>query len=460
MNEKTEGTPGETTPATAEPVIEGRVPPHDLAAEGAVLSSVIVDERALPRIRAILEPADFYSEAHRWIYAACESLYDRGMPVDTTMVLTELRTLDRLAQVGGSEYVTEVLNAAPAVANVAAYASTVRVKSRMRTTIAVAQRIVAEGYIGNGADREYLWRAETLMGDATRLSDAEVLERNTDGLKEIVKKIERARQTGSQVVGIPTGLDRFDRLTLGLQGEKLWVVAARPGKGKSALAATVARNVSAMGVGVLVFSLEMGKEEWLERTLSMQARIDGTKMKLGNLSQSEWNSLTGACQKINDLPLYIEDKTTVTVRDMRSRALGAMEQAQKAGSAPVGLIVVDYLQKLTVPEKDRKKGRYEQVGDMAKGCKDMARETKLPIFCLAQLRRAKDKSAAKARPTMDDLRESGDIEQEADVIALIHETEAHGRELIVEKARGGRVGVVDVGWRPELTLFENAPEGV
>ena len=303
-----------------------------------------------------------------------------------------------------------------------------------------------------------------LMAEATRLSDADTLEKNNAYLSEIIDRIIRARKTGITLVGLPTGLDEFDRLTLGLQKQKLWIVAARPGKGKSALGGTIARNVAQQGVGVLVFSLEMGREEWLERTLSLDARIDGNVMKLGRLTPTDWTKLTTSCARVSEMPLFIEDRTTMTVRDLRSRALGAMEQASKMG-AGLGLIVVDYLQKLTVPEKDRKKGRYEQVGDMAKGMKDMARETGLPIFCLAQLRRAKDKSAAKQRPTMDDLRESGDIEQEADVITIIHEPELEkdekgppGRELIIEKARGGRVGVVKVGWRPELTLFENGPE--
>jgi replicative DNA helicase len=436
---------------------ESRIPPHDIAAEAAVLSAILVDPRAMPRIRAILCPEDFYSEAHRCLYAACESLTERSMPTDPVTVMTELRSLERLAQVGGPAYVTQILDAAPATANVVAYAKTVRVKSRMRATIYAAQRIAAEGYVGHGPDRDYLARAHDLMADATRLSDADVLEKNAGSLSELVKRIQRAGATGSMIVGLPTGLDAYDRMTLGLQGEKLWIVAARPGKGKSALGGTVALNVAKKNIGVLVFSLEMGKEEWLERSLSAEARIDGTRLKRGDLRGPDWTRLMSACSTLSEIPLFIEDRTTVTVREMRSRALGAMEQAAKMGTA-LGLVVVDYLQKCSVPEMDRKKGRYEQVGDMAKGMKDMARETKLPIFCLAQLRRAKDKSSAKNPPSMDDLRESGDIEQEADVITLIHETEGQGRELLIEKARGGRVGKVDVGWRPELTLFENGPE--
>jgi replicative DNA helicase len=444
---------------------ESRIPPHDIPSEAAVLSACLIDPEALPRIRAIITHEDFYSEAHRSIFEACERLHDSGMPTDTVTVATELRRLERIAQVGGPSYLTQITNAAPAVTRVAAYATTVRVKSRMRDAIFAAQRIVAEGYIGRGNDHDFLVHAYELMTDATRMSDADILKKNNDALSEIINRIIRARKTGSMLVGLPTGLDAWDRLTLGLQKEKLWVVAARPGKGKSALGGTVALNVASQRVGVLVFSLEMGREEWLERNLSADAEIDGTRMKLGNVTPHEWTKIHTSAAKLVDIPLFIEDKTTVTVREMRERALGAMEQAHRMGTA-LGLIVVDYLQKMTVAERDRGKGRYEQVGDFAKGMKDMARETKLPIFCLAQLRRTKGASAKEA-PSMDDLRESGDIEQEADVITLIHQTEvkdeddnkvSEGRSLIVDKARGGRVGVVKVGWRPELTKFVNGPE--
>jgi replicative DNA helicase len=445
---------------------ESRIPPHDIPSEAAVLSACLLDEKAMPRIRAVVSHDDFYSEAHRIIFEACERLYDQGMPTDVVTVLTEIKRLERVAQVGGAAYITELTNAAPAVTRVAAYAKTVRVKSRMRDAIFAAQRIAAEGYIGRGSDHEFLVRAHELMTDATRLADAEILQQNNAALSEIINRIIRARTTGSMLIGLPTGIDAWDRLTLGLQNEKLWVVAARPGKGKSALGGTVALNVASENVGVLVFSLEMGREEWLERNLSSDAGIDGTRMKLGNVSPLEWNKIHTSAAKLASIPLFIEDRTTVTVREMRARALGAMEQAHRMGSA-LGLIVVDYLQKMTVSEKDRGKGRYEQVGDFARGMKDMARETKLPIFCLAQLRRTKA-SGEKNAPSMDDLRESGDIEQEADVITLIHQTEdkdeksgkvTEGRALIVDKARGGRVGTVKVRWKPELTRFENGPEG-
>jgi replicative DNA helicase len=200
----------------------------------------------------------------------------------------------------------------------------------------------------------------------------------------------------------------------------------------------------------------MGRAEIVTRAVSALSRIDGTVLKLGKLSQTQWDRLHQAAQSISTWPLWVEDKTGVTVQDIRARAFGAIEQSKKLKKA-LGLIVVDYMQKVAIPSADRRKGRYEQVGDIARGMKQLARETGLPVVCLAQIRRA-EKGKERREPTMDDLRESGDIEQEADNITLIHVTEHDGRELLIEKARGGRRGKVAVAWRPEFTLFENAPD--
>lgn len=443
---------------------EGRVAPNDMDAEAAVLSACMLDKQAMPRVSAILRPEDFYSEAHRQIFAACMTLSMAGKPVDIVQVLGELKTSDRLAQVGGSPYITEVLNAAPAVSNVTEYAKTVRRKSRRRATITAAQRVVAEGYSAGDPDDEYLVRSETLIREASRLSDDDELRTNAETLKELVKNIERASQAGAMVTGIPTGLDRYDRLTLGLHAKHLTVIGARPGKGKTALGATIAANVACSGIGVIFISLEMSREEILTRLLSAFSGIDGTLLKLGMLSQAQWSRLTEAAVKLSQIPLWIEDRVGMTVHDIRSRVFGMIDRSKKRLTDPelpeiyrktaIGLVAVDYLQKIKVPLSDRKKGRYEQVGDIAAGLKQLARETTMPLVALAQLRRA-EKGKESSEPTMDNLRESGDIEQEADNIALIHAPEEDTRELLVVKARGGRVGRASVIWRPELTWFDN-----
>ena len=436
-----------------------RIPPNDPQAEAAVLSSALIDPNAMKRLAAMLVPEDFFSVAHHWIFEASLRLYEKGQTPDIVTVATWLRDHGRLGQVGGVAYMTETLNAAPAVSNVVAYARTVRTKARVRRLIHAAHRVVAEGYAEHGDDGEFVARSVSAMTAAGRLPDAEALVDNAQALGNIVREIHRAAATGSTVTGLPTGLDCYDRLTLGLHTKQLTVIGARPGVGKTSLGTSIAAKVASSGVGVLFFSLEMSREEIIGRVLSARSGIDGTLMKLGRLSIAQWDRLHRAVREIAEHPLWIDDRTGLTVRDIADRALGAIEECRARRTA-LGLIVVDYLQKVAVPEADRRRGRYEQVGDIAKGLKQLARDTGMPTVALAQLRRL-GKGEATRRPVMDDLRESGDIEQEADVVTLLHgiPEEKFARELLLEKVRGGRTGLVQVGWRPELTRFESLPEG-
>jgi replicative DNA helicase len=395
-----------------------RIPPNDQEAEAAVLSSALIDSKSVKRLAAMLLPEDFFSEAHRWIFEACLRLYENGQTPDVVTVATWLRDHGRLAQVGGMPYLTATLNAAPAVTNVVAYARTVRTKSRVRRVIHAAHRILAEGYAEHGDDGAYLARSVSAMTTASRLPDAEALVGNAETLATIVRDIHRAAAIGSIVTGLPTGLDCYDRLTLGLHAKQLTVVGARPGVGKTSFGATIAANVADRRVGVLFFSLEMSREEIISRVLSARSGIDGTLMKLGRLSSAQWQRLHQAAKEIAEQPLWIDDRSALTVRELADRALGAI-QGCCASRTALGLIVVDYLQKVAVPEADRRKGRYEQVGDIAKGLKQLARDTGMPVVALAQLRRL-GRGETPRRPLMDDLRESGDIEQEADVVTMLH----------------------------------------
>ena len=446
---------------TLVPSTEHRVPPHDLAAEAAVLSASISGEQIV-RMATIVQPEDFYSEAYRRIFEACVRLHESGARLDPVVVGTWLRDRGRFEQVGGWEVITEVLNAAPCVVNAVAYARTVRVKSRKRATIVAAQRIAAEGYAPDGGDDvEYLARSSVAMATATRMPEAEALKSNGDALRNIVIAIKRAATTGSIVTGLPTGLDRYDRMTLGLHGRQLTVIAARPGVGKTSLGTTICSNVARAGIGAMMFSLEMGREEIVTRQLSAIGRIDGTTLKTGRLSPAQWDRLHMAAHTVSKIPMWIDERTGLTVNEIANAALGGMTESESRKTA-LGLILVDYLQKVAVPEKDRRKQRYEQVGDIAKGLKQLARDTGMPVIALAQLRRL-GKSEKPRKPTMDDLRESGDIEQEADNVVLMDESDDEStatatRDLIIAKARGGRTGPVSIGWVPECTLFENLPE--
>jgi replicative DNA helicase len=437
------------------------MPPHDRDAEEFVLSLLATRPERIPPISAMLTRQDFFSEAYGLIFEAIVALHVAGVAPDPVTVGNKLRESDRLAQVGGLPGVTDVLGRPAETSNAMRYAKIVRSKSRRRATIVAAQRITAEGYADEGADDEFLLRAQTLIQESSRLSDDDALRSNAESLNEIVKGIERAGQTGQMITGIPTGIDRYDRMTLGLHAKHLTVIGARPGNGKTALGATIAANVASTGIGVLFFSLEMSREEILHRLLSAYSGIDGLVLKAGRYAErkftsQEWASITEASRSLAELPLWIEDKTGVTVQDIRSRCFGAIDQTKRSKTA-LGLVTVDYLQKVKVLSVT-KKGRYELVGEVAAGLKQLARETSMPVIALTQLRRP-EKGKENSLPTMNELRESGDIEQEADNITLIHAPEEDRRELLIAKCRGGRRGMIAVSWRPELTWFANAPDG-
>jgi replicative DNA helicase len=436
-----------------------RVPPSDLEAERACLSLAMVSREALQRLTAILVAEDFASEAHRWIFQACLEIYERGDQADVVTVMGWLKDEGRLGRVGGSVYVTDTLNAAPGTANLVRYATTVRNKARVRETLKVAQRIVAGAYVPHGDDSEWLACSVSDLSSAARTSDAEALTGNADALATIVREVHRAAAAGSAITGIATGIDRYDRLTLGLHAGQLTIVAARPGVGKTAFAGSACRTIVDRNVGVLFVSLEMTREELLFREISRRTRIDATMLKLGQLSGSQWGAFHRAAVEVGERPLWIDDRAGLTVQQIRERVLGALDEC-KAKKHVLGVVVVDYLQKVAVPQEQRRRQRYEQVGAIVSGLKKLARDARLPVVALAQLRRLR-KGEAERNPTFDDLRESGDIEQEADVVALLHrpQRDKPSAEIIVAKARGGREGVVSVAWRPELTLFENLAEG-
>jgi replicative DNA helicase len=437
---------------------EAEHPPHDLAAEAAVLGVMLHSGAHVPRLAAMLCRDDFYSGANGWVFDACVALHRAGQPVDVVTTMRWLADHGRFAQVGRGP-LHEAITGAPSIGGAIRYATIVRAKARVRATINAARRIVAAGMAGQQEDAQYLAKSCHELAQAARLPQAEALVSNAETVKLILDNAQRANKLGSMVTGIPTGITRYDRLTLGLHSGQLTVVGARPGVGKTSLGLNWATNVAAAGPGVMFFSLEMSREELLTRQLSATARIDGTLFKTGALGSSQWAELAKAAAHVSKLPCWVDDRQGLTVADIANAALGAVDEA-KAQSTALGCIIVDYLQKVRVPDSMRREQRYLQIKHVAEGLKQLARDTKLPVVALTQLRRL-GKGERARRPNMEDLREGGDIESEADNIALLHEVddEPRLREIIVEKARGGAQGTVTVAWRPELTLFEDLPEG-
>jgi replicative DNA helicase len=463
--------------------IEGRVPPHDLGAEAAVLSAVMVDPLALDRVCEFLKPEHFYSEAHRRIFEACVELSSQGKPVDVVQAATWLRDHERLAQVGGVEYLTEVLNAAPAVANVAAYGRTIHEKWRVRQLILACQHVTAQGYVGYGDAQQFIDSAEQAVYEIAHSRESTNVRTLKELMHEAFQRIESASARGARITGIPTGYDRYDRMTSGLHDGELTIVAARPGMGKTSFVLNIAVNVASPlqlesahdpnerweepGLGVIFFSLEMPREQIANRMLCAEARVDVSCVRTGQLTTSHWSKLTHAAAQLQHLSVWIDDSPTLSILELRSkvRRLQA-EFGRGQEKRRIGLVVVDYLQLMRGSEGAA--SREQEISEISRGLKQLAKELNLPVIALSQLNRAVETRAERSkRPQLSDLRESGAIEQDADNICFIYRDDYYNKdtmdrniaELIVAKQRNGPTGIVKVRFEPQYTRFDNLAEG-
>jgi replicative DNA helicase len=476
-------------------IVEGRVPPHDLDAEAAVLSAVMLDTSALDKILEFLKPEHFYSEAHRRIFESAIELRSIGQPVDVVQIGTWLKNRERIAQIGGMAYLTELLNSAPAVANVAAYGRTIHEKWRVRQLIATCQRVSAQGYLDYGEAQQYIDGAEQSVYEIARTPESSSVEKLLDVMKKSFKALTEAMQRGDRITGTPTGFDRYDRLTAGLHPGDLSIVAARPGMGKTSFVLNVATNVASPrgremtgvgpaagndekkwdepGVGVAVFSLEMPREQIANRMLCSEARVDVGKLRQGHLSPQDWSKLTQAASYLGSLPIWIDDTPSLSILELRAkvrRLQAEFDRPNPDGSRSnrrVGLVIVDYLQ--LMKGREGAQSREQEISEISRGLKGLAKELHLPVIALSQLNRAVETRSEKSkRPQLSDLRESGAIEQDADNIVFIYRDEYYNREattepniaeLIVSKQRNGPTGTAKVRFDHAYTRFDNLADG-
>jgi replicative DNA helicase len=467
---------------------EGRVPPHDLPAEAAVLSAVMVDPLALDRVCEFLKAEHFYSEAHRRIFEACVELSSEGKPVDLVQVATWLRSRDRLAQVGGLPYLTEVLSAAPAVANVAAYGKTIHEKWRVRQLILACQLVTARGYTGYGEAQQFIDSAEQAVYDIARTRESNSVRTLKEVMRETFERIDKANARGARITGIPTGFDRYDRITSGLHDGELTIVAGRPGMGKTSFVLNVAVNVASPqqlesardpnerweepGLGVVVFSLEMPREQICNRMLCSEAKVDVSRVRTGMLTPSDWSKLTQAATHLASLSVWVDDSAALSILELRSKVRRLQAEFDRADpensekKRRIGLVVVDYLQLMR--GREGAASREQEISEISRGLKQLAKELSLPVIALSQLNRAVETRGEKSkRPQLSDLRESGAIEQDADNICFIYRDEYYNKEtadrniaeLIVAKQRNGPTDTVRVRFDPQLTRFDSLAEG-
>lgn len=436
-----------------------RVPPHSVEAEQSVLGALMLDNLSWERVADTIQGSDFYRSDHRLIFEAIAKLAEHGRPYDVVTLSEVLESGDQLEQVGGLTYLGTLAKNTPSAANIVAYAEIVRERSVLRQLIQVGQGISQSAYRPEG--RSTL----ELLDDAERhvfsiAQHGNVGKEGFRGMKELLQKavdrIDILAQSGSSITGVATGFNDLDELTAGLQPGDLIIVAGRPSMGKTAFSINIAEHVAIKSdKPVAVFSMEMPGEQLIMRMLSSLGRINQQRLRTGKLDDTDWPRLTSAIGILQDAKLFIDDSAALTPTDIRARARRLMRE-----NGDLGLIVIDYLQLMQSPRSSD--NRTNEISDISRSLKALAKELNVPVIALSQLNRSLEQRPNK-RPVMSDLRESGAIEQDADVIAFIYRDEVYNEEtpergiaeIIIAKQRNGPIGMKKLTFLGEYTRFEN-----
>jgi replicative DNA helicase len=446
-----------------------RVPPHSVEAEQSVLGGLLLDNLAWDRAADLLTDSDFYRHEHRLIYAAIGALVGASKPADVITVFEQLQSLGKAEDSGGLAYLNALAQSVPSAANMRRYAEIVRERSILRKLIHASDEIATTAFNPQG-------RAVTTILDEAESRIFKIGEegsRQRQGFQgidklvvQLIDRVQELHDSGAQeVTGVRTGFYKLDRMTAGLQKGDLIVLAARPSMGKTAFALNIAEHVAVQeGLPVLVFSMEMGASQLALRLVGSLGRIDQGNLRTGRLKNEEWERLTEAVEKLGQVQMYIDETAGLTSSELRARA---RRMARQFGGT-LGLIVVDYLQ-LMSGSSSSEENRATEIGEISRGLKSLAKELQCPVMALSQLNRSVESRTDK-RPMMSDLRESGAIEQDADIITFIYRDEYYTKdackepgvaEIIIAKQRNGPVGTVKLAFLRPLTRFENlaASEG-
>jgi replicative DNA helicase len=461
--------------ARPQSVVFDRVPPQSLENEQGVLGSMMIARSAIEKAREILRPGDFYRDAHRIIFDAVCNLNDRSEPADLLTLAEELRRLNHLEQVGGTEYLATLIDAVPTAANVEYYSRIVQEKGILRNLIEVGMKLVNMGYEpGEDEVASLVDRAEQEVFAIGRFKRQRYFVALKEVLLDAMEMLEKRQAAGQRVTGVPTGFAPLDEMTAGLQPGDFVIVAGRPSMGKTALCLNFAVNAARRGgIPVGIFSLEMGKEQLVQRMLCSEALVDSKRFRTGYLSnggrgeESDLTKLVRAMGRLGELPLYVDDSTDISVLEMRSKA----RRLQAEGG--LGLVIVDYLQ--LARGSGNSENRNQEISLIARGLKSLARELSCPVIALSQLSRAVERRDDK-RPMLSDLRESGSIEAEADLVMMLYrssyynrgnaegagddaagtphaEPEVEDSEIMIAKHRNGPTGTIHLGFMRRYATF-------
>ncbi|PRO64363.1 replicative DNA helicase [Alkalicoccus urumqiensis] len=435
---------------------EDRTPPQNIEAEQAVLGAVFLEAEALNKAVERLMPEDFYRTGHSRIFSVMVELSEKGEPVDLVTMIDELHRKNWLEEIGGVAYLGELANAVPTAANVQYYAQIVEEKSLLRRLIRVATNIASESYSAEEEIDAILNEAEKSILEVSRKQNSGEFVNIKDVLVEAFDKIELLQHTAGEVTGIPTGFNELDRITAGFQRSDLVIVAARPSVGKTAFALNISQNVATKtDENVAIFSLEMGADQLVMRMLCAEGNIDAQRLRTGALEEEDWQRLTMAMGSLAKAGIYIDDTPGIKVKEVRSKC---RKLKQESG---LGMIMIDYLQ-LIQGDARSSEGRQQEVSEISRELKGLARELEVPVIALSQLSRGVESRQDK-RPMMSDIRESGSIEQDADIVAFLYRDDYYDQEsekkdiieIIIAKQRNGPVGTVELAFVKEHNKFVN-----
>lgn len=427
-----------------------KLPPQNLEAEQSVLGSMLLEKDAVDKATEILEVEDFYRDAHKQIFTAMLSLSEDAEAIDVITVVEQLKQKGNLDKVGGISYISELANSVPNAANVEYYCKIVEEKSLLRKLLGVSTDISRHVYEGGYEVEDLLDIVERQVFDVSQGRSTVAATAIKDVLMETFEQIDYLYMNKGNVIGVPTGLTDLDELTSGFHASELIILAARPSQGKTALSLNIAMGAAREGVPVGIFSLEMSKEQLAQRMLSSEAGVNGQRLRTGYLSDEDWPKLSRALGRLSESPIYIDDSPNISIMELRSKARRLKAEHN------IGFLLIDYLQLMHT--KGKSENRQQEISEISRSLKALARELKIPVLALSQLSRAVEQRQDR-KPQLSDLRESGAIEQDADVVLFIYPNPEGDNpnivELIIAKQRNGPTGGVKTVFLKDIGRFVN-----
>jgi replicative DNA helicase len=438
-----------------------KLPPQNMEAEQSVLGGILIENEAVNKVMEILNGEDFYRDAHRKIFNALITLSERDEPADLITLTNELRKTNQLDSVGGASYVASLIDSVPTAANIEYYAKIVKEKAILRKLIETSTNIITQSYEDRGDVESFLDEAERAIFEISERRVKPSFYSIRDIVKESFKTIERLFEKKEFVTGVPSGFKELDRLTAGFHASDLIIVAGRPSMGKTALCLNLAQYAAIeKRIPVAIFSLEMSKEQLVIRVLCSEAQVEGTRLRTGFLTESDWPKLTLAAGNVSDAPIFIDDTAAISVLELRAKA------RRLKGEHGLGMLIIDYLQ--LMKGRTRVESRQQEISEISRSLKALAKELTIPVIAVSQLSRKTEERTGN-RPQLSDLRESGAIEQDADLILFLYRDEVYNRsednpnrgkaELIIGKQRNGPIGKIELAFFDKFTTFKELYKG-